>query len=94
MTAPHQEALLVVWGINVMTAPHQEGLLVLRGINVMMAPHPNCPTLDDVVESFPVVGGGIFSNSSLYCGVPLDSRAVIAWGPAASGPPCNCSHYS
>ena len=61
MTAPHQEALLVVWGINVMTAPHQEGILVLRGINVMMAPHPNCPTLDDVVESFPVVGGGGFS---------------------------------
>ena len=57
MTAPHQEALLVVWGIDVMMAPHQEALLVLWGINVMTAPHPNCPPLDDVVESFPVVGG-------------------------------------
>ena len=28
MTAPHQEALLVVWGINYMMAPHHEGAIM------------------------------------------------------------------
>ena len=81
MMAPYQEALLVVWGINVMTAPHQESLLVVWGINVMTAPHQ---------EGLLVLRG----INVMMAPHPNCPRAVIAWGPTASGPPCNCSHYS